>query len=153
MSVVTWGPILWAVNGVLLLLLLVQLRLYGHQRHERRTQDRLQFLSESVDELRSGCVTPNVRVAWEGALLETSGRDGSGSKSGALVHSIVIRARASGEWVDDVRHACSPRINELNTFCELIEEGILRPIDIVSASPELHAQLLEERALLEPFIW
>lgn len=149
MPAVQWGPILWGLNAALFVALIVQLRLYIHSRLNRRTQNRREFLEESIGELRSGCVTPDIRVAWEGALLDTDYRAGPGS----LVHSIVILARASGEWVDEVRHACSPRINELNTFCELIEEDILRPIDLVSESPELHMQLLEELSLLEPFIW
>jgi hypothetical protein len=35
----------------------------------------------------------------------------------------------------------------------MIDEGILRPIDIVRGDPALHQDLLHELALLEPFVW
>lgn len=149
MDAVDLGPRLWAVDLLFFFVLVGQFILYVGARREKRGEDHRSFLGDSIAELRSGSVTDDVRLAWEGALLETNYT----SNPQDLEHSIVILARASGDWVDAVRHACKPRINELNDFCELIDEGILRPLDLVKESPLMHAELLEELSLLEPFVW
>jgi hypothetical protein len=148
-----WAPILWLLNLGFLLAVVLQWRLYLHARSRRRTGGGRKVLHEAVSELRAGGAADVARTALAGALVESGSQPGPLMKGPTPENSIIVLARASGEWVDAVRSSLDPRIKQINTFCELMEEGILRPIDLVRESTELHSQLLEELTLLEPFIW
>lgn len=153
MNVIDWGPILWVLNVALLFAVALQVRLYVHARRRRRTGDGREFLRSAVSQLHSGSATEVARTAIEGALIESSAVLHRLPSTFVPERTIMVLARASGDWVDAVRRTVNPRINEFNSFCELIEEGILRPIDLVRESPQLHRELIEELSLLEPFIW
>lgn len=144
---------LWVLNFILLLLAARQFRLFVHTRRRRRTGDAREFLHSAILELRSGSRTDIARTALEGCVVEARSLGVDPPTARTPEDAILLLARATGDWVDAVRASATPRINEINMFCELIEEGILRPIDLVRESPSLHGRLVEELTLLEPFIW
>ena len=144
---------LWALNFILLLLTARQFKLFVHARRRRRTGDGREFLQSAIRELRSGSSTEIAKTALEGCVVETRRFGVEPQTARTPEVAILLLARATGEWVDAVRASATPRINEINMFCELIEEGLLRPVDLVRESPSLHGRLVEELTLLEPFIW
>ena len=144
-----WTPYFWAIDAALMALLILQLAHYRLGRRARRATDREEHLG-AIEDLREGPLTDTLTTAWEFVAVETPLTRWPADN---LTRAILALQSASDEWVDLIRKESLNRVNKLNEVCELIDEDMLRPIDLVKTNVDLHAALLHELSLLEPFIW
>lgn len=143
--------VLWALNLALLLAVLVLgWDVFGARRHRLRSQRR-GVLAAAVNSLPRASLVEDLLAAW--TLVIESGRPGWTKVSVGMAQRVVALDLADDEVLRLVRHDFNDAVNELNKLCALIDEGLVRPKDIVRTYPRDHERLLTALHLLEPFIW
>lgn len=142
----------WALSGVLVLLIVRQLRTLHRNRQGSIRTDQDQWLERAVQSLADRPDAPS--------LVNALGRcapDGL-----AQVRRIAdfpsTTARLTAEIASSLsRHAVLPTVekavNSWNAVGELIDDGLVRSKELFGRNDQLHRDALIELTFLEPMIW
>lgn len=140
---------LWLIDAILMIFTLLMARDVLGPRGRRARNERRRFLEEAVHQLEQVPENDEIETAWR-KLLTLSVVE---IAEDPLVSAICALENASDFLVATIREAVRPHINLINNIAEFVDEGLLRPRDLVRQHPKMHAHLLRELALVAPFIW
>jgi hypothetical protein len=141
---------LWLVNAVLFFLACVLARDILGARIRRVRRERRRLLEITRDMLDARPNSDELRAAWAVIIREATPKTSSGE---LISDAVCLLEGASDAGTDSLRRIIEPHVNVLNDVAAYIDEGLVRPKDIVKYFPELHATLLNDLALIVPFIW
>jgi hypothetical protein len=142
--------VLWIINIPLTLLALFLARDTFSVRRRRARDSRRRFLEEGLIHLRQLPDAGPIREGWA-AVIGQSIADEDMSK--AQILAIRALEHANVRTVAALYELVKTDINLMNKFAELVDEGLVRPMDIARQYPDQHAALLDHLALVAPFIW
>jgi hypothetical protein len=146
MTLARW---LWAINALTfaVAVLLAKYVLQGRRPRVRRQRSEMIALSKSF--LASRTPLDDLQQAWTGV-----------GPLRPLDHFFPERLRAIGILCESgdaeiitLRRAVEAWVKAVNDFAELVDQGLVRPKDFVLREPDIHLKLLQEAALVEPYVW
>ena len=141
---------LWSLNGVLLVLTAVMARDVISTRGARARLERELMLRSFRSVIESRPSLQDLRSAWSSILDST---EGSASRGAEVVDLLAILESARDELVEHLRTTVESYVNSVNDAAALVDEGLVRPKDLVRLVPALHEALLMEIPLVRPVIW
>jgi hypothetical protein len=111
---------------------------------------RLEILSEVVAAISNRPKAQEILEAWRPIALSSKG---NGQGEDDLSSCIAALDAARDIDVEALRTVCLKTINAVNILGSHVDEGLIRPKDLVRSHPELHHDLLFELHAVRPVIW
>lgn len=148
-SALAWGIALWSLVAVTAVHAGKQFWLYRQAQRVGERSLRRDIQEQGKKYLNDRPNLKELESAWE-AVLQGQPTPEVAPCGAPALFAIHFAPEPS---VTAMRKVFEQSINQINNFAELIDIGVLRPTDFVRRYPELHVALLQELALLEPFVW
>ncbi|MDN3351972.1 hypothetical protein [Actinomadura sp. DC4] len=142
--------VLWILNVPLVLFAVVLGSDTMFLRRRRARETRQHFLEEAEGYLSELPETGPMLDAWAAVIGQAIV---SADMNNAQIWAICALECADDRAVADLRELVTRDVNIMNKFAALVDEGLVRPIDVARQYPGRHAALLNHLALVAPFIW
>lgn len=143
--------VLWVINAALLVLTLILARDVVGTRVQRHQEDREAILESVVKDLSDRPSSEELQRVWADVLLDVSLPEIPPAQT--IIRAIAVLDAATDSNITSMREVVTRHINILNDAAAYIDEGLLRPRDIVKYYPSIHSALLTDLAMMVPFIW
>lgn len=144
------STILWMTDALLACLILINARDVLSPRGSKMRRRRLEILNEVVAATSNRPGVDEILAAWEPIAVSSKG-----SRQGEDDLSRCIAALDAAQDIDveALRTVCLKTINAVNVLGSHVDEGLIRPKDLVRSHPALHSALLFELHAVRPVIW